>query len=1536
MAFLHCNEAQILELNMKTTLHDQFKKAFVLGGLFFLVLGSASLFGQAINTKKNYIRIDQFGYPITAKKKAIIAKAMEGFNAGAGIDLDATVPVVLRKVSDDTVAFEAMATLWNDGGTDALSGDSGWWFDFSKHCAAGTYYIEATEEGGNKVASNVFEISNSVYDNILRVAVETFYYQRMAQDKTGAYGSGSRWTDGPWYLGAGQDTEAKYLYGEETKDVSGGWIDAGDPNKYITFATTPVHQLLTTYQQHPELWNRLELRIPENTNALPDLLDEIKWELDWIQKMQNEDGTVHSKAGIREDFNYVSPPSSDTRERWYAQTCPAAAITASGMMAHGAVVLRDFPSEAAYAETLLNRAELAWQAYTNAPDKAAICDNGEIEAGDADGPGDHYLSENVAEAVTAAVYLYEATGKAEYNDFVIANYNTVRPFVSGDWGVYRAHQSEAILYYTTLPNADGATANAIRSHKESARTREARGYVLNDDQDFYQVNPYFLNWGSNALLARQATDNYDYLNYGLDEGAHSEYEKTADGILHYFHGSNPLGMVFLSNMYDYGAEFSSDELWHTWFVPGGAYDGTANGVGPAPGFITGGVNPLANGGTKIALGGVVYQNASLGDQPGLKAYSDENNYIGGASESPWALVEPAIYYQSSYIKLLANYVARNGGESPVPNVERAVAGSLEIEDVFEVYKEAGDKSDIVADGSNAGASAGGFVRLFDCGDALSFDFEVGITAKYDLALRLRVGEASETPTSLAPNYEISIDGEVVTDFDLDEDTISDLDGDTYWGELKAARYLSEGTHTVVVAVSKYWSKADRFDFGLSEDDATYVDDISAVTVNEEVAPGSVQEVVVDYTAGVDREVVVAFQQAIAPYTVYDAVVTPVASGNGQITVALTIPEDVPIAQDEYQFQVYIVPAGGGFNDLIDSLPVTGIDVTDGTPPPGNTEGILEIEDVYEVVSDVGNNNSVSVDDYNPEASNGLHVRLFDAGDALRFDFNTAQDGEYRLAVRLRVGEATGTESNLATEYQISVDGEVATFELDEATITELDVDSHWGEMVLTTSLTAGIHNIQVEALRDWLKADRFSFELIGGDFEDDVVSVDGPDVVAPGGSYTLSVAYSASEAREINVAFQLGIAPYTTFDSQTVPVNLGTGTVEVVLNIPADVEIAADIYQFQTILVPIGGGWPDRLDNLSIGSVDVSDSEPDTGGSDVIEIEDVFEVVADVGTNNSVAPDSFNPEASNGQHVRLFDAGDELKFDFTASESGDYTLAVRLRVGQASGTDRDLVQSYALRVDGEAAAFTLDEDSISALDIDSYWGYLTVTMALTEGQHTINVEALADWLKADSFTFEMIPDATVAFEDDIIAVDGPQVVEQGGEALVTIEYSSSTDREVVGWWQLGVAPYTIFETRTALVSEGTGTLEFTFPIAADLAPSTTDYQIQILIVPPGGGWPERIDNMALAPVEVKASGSGAKAATYSVFPNPSSTGSVTVDTQNEFSFQLTDFSGRTVSEGKKTRGNNTLDINGFTPGLYILQTKDKSTGKVKTMKLMIK
>ena len=98
------------------------------------------------------------------------------------------------------------------------------------------------------------------------------------------------WTDGAAFIGPGQDKEARYVNDKENasmaKNLSGGWMDAGDYNKYVTFAGSAVHMLLTAYEQNPKIFSD-DFNIPESGNGIPDLIDEVKYELDWIKKMQH-------------------------------------------------------------------------------------------------------------------------------------------------------------------------------------------------------------------------------------------------------------------------------------------------------------------------------------------------------------------------------------------------------------------------------------------------------------------------------------------------------------------------------------------------------------------------------------------------------------------------------------------------------------------------------------------------------------------------------------------------------------------------------------------------------------------------------------------------------------------------------------------------------------------------------------------------------------------------------------------------------------------------------------------------------------------------------------------------------------------------------------------------------------------------------------------------------------------------------------------------------------------------------------------------
>ena len=79
------------------------------------------------------------------------------------------------------------------------------------------------------------------------------------------------------------------MYGSDVaKDVSGGWHDAGDYGRYVVPGAKAVQDLLLTYEDSEYAAKDDAIGIPESGNGVPDVLDEVRYELDWMLKMQDE------------------------------------------------------------------------------------------------------------------------------------------------------------------------------------------------------------------------------------------------------------------------------------------------------------------------------------------------------------------------------------------------------------------------------------------------------------------------------------------------------------------------------------------------------------------------------------------------------------------------------------------------------------------------------------------------------------------------------------------------------------------------------------------------------------------------------------------------------------------------------------------------------------------------------------------------------------------------------------------------------------------------------------------------------------------------------------------------------------------------------------------------------------------------------------------------------------------------------------------------------------------------------------------------
>lgn len=617
----------------------------ILGACLLLAAKPGQLRAQ---NASSYIVVDQFGYLTDQPKVAVLRNPVEGYDAGESYTAPNTLEII--NAATGTSVWSGSPLPWNGGATQTTSGDQGWWFDFSMLDEPGEYYL-LDEISGEQSA--IFTISENPFAEVLKQTARMFYYNRCGSAKEVPYAD-PPWTDGDNFA---QDNNARYIYAQDDssleRDVSGGWFDAGDYNKYTTFTYTTLNDLLSAYENKPDAFSD-DWGIPESGNTLPDILDEVIWELEWLKKMYNPDGSVHQKAGSRNySENVASPPSANSDTRYYGPTCTSASVVVANVMAHASVVLRQFEGWEGYANDLAQKAMQCFdyaRPFFESGAWETDCDDGSIVAGDAD--MDAWRQINVL--LEAAVYLYELTGDTEYGNFVGEYYLSHSIFQNNYFDHYNINSLDALLRYTTLWGAEPAMVADLTSIINEWSTNNYESLLGFNELDLYRAfqPPYSFHWGSNDARAKLGNFNLLFAQYNILSDA-DNYEYKAMEQLHYFHGVNPLGMVQLSNMYDYGAERSVNEIYHTWFYDGTDFDHALNSAfGPAPGYLTGGPN-------------VYYSYSELSPphgQPEQKSYLDFNT---GWPESSWEITEPAIYYQAAYLRLLSHFVSSSPVSSTV-------------------------------------------------------------------------------------------------------------------------------------------------------------------------------------------------------------------------------------------------------------------------------------------------------------------------------------------------------------------------------------------------------------------------------------------------------------------------------------------------------------------------------------------------------------------------------------------------------------------------------------------------------------------------------------------------------------------------------------------------------------------------------------------------------------------------------------------------------------------------------------------------------
>ena len=627
--------------------------------LFFLILPFVA-FSQ---TQSKYIVVDQFGYRPDSEKIAVVRDPITGFDAAESFSPNS--PYALVDASNNAQVLVGSIVPWNSGAEDDSSGDRAWWFDFSSYQTPGIYYVLDVSQN---LKSYDFVIADDVYEEVLKHAVRTFYYQRAGYAKEASY-AGSNWADGASHIGNLQDTEAR-IYNDTgnastEKDLSGGWYDAGDYNKYTHWTANYVVEMLKAYAENPNAWAD-DYNLPYSGNGIPDLVDEIIWGMDHLLKLQESNGSMISIV----DLDHVSPPSSATGQSLYGAVNTTATLASTMAFAYGAKIFTDLGMNA-YATTLQTAATNAWN-WADANPNVIWENNSAAYNSQGIGAGNQETDDygRFALKMRAAIYLFELTGNSIYQTFIDDNYDDMHLILWNYAYPFEQENQELLLYYANLPSATTSVANAINNIYSNAMNASNNFGGLTNEADPYLAHLVDYVWGSNGVKSRKGLMFTNYVNYDINSSNNDDAIRAAERYVHYIHGVNPLNFCYLSNMYDYGADNGVNEFYHTWFGDGTDWDNVNNDLyGPAPGFLVGGPNPSYDwdGCCPSGCGSTANNNncdatqaSRINGQPKQKAYDDFNT---SWPMNSWAVTENSNGYQITYIRLLSHFVDVSGSLS---------------------------------------------------------------------------------------------------------------------------------------------------------------------------------------------------------------------------------------------------------------------------------------------------------------------------------------------------------------------------------------------------------------------------------------------------------------------------------------------------------------------------------------------------------------------------------------------------------------------------------------------------------------------------------------------------------------------------------------------------------------------------------------------------------------------------------------------------------------------------------------------------------
>jgi len=564
-------------------------------GMFLLCIASIMPVSdaRAAETANVQIKLDQVGYLPNSPKLALVTAQASTFE--------------VKRVSDNGTVFKGELS---PAIQDADTGDSVQIADFSKLKESGTYYLEVSGVG----RSWTFSIGPDVFSRTYYLAMRAFYGQRcgtavdMGSEFPG-YAHAACHLKGEFHASSGKQGE---------RDNVGGWHDAGDYGRYVVNSGISTGTVLWAWEIFGSKLKDIKLNIAESGNGTPDILNEARWNLQWMLKMQDQDGGVWPKQTSEHFPGFIMPEDDNlpsvvvgTGQAPFKSTCATADLAAVA-----AIAARVYsPFDPKFAKQNLQAAREAWLWTEKFPNVTFRNPPG-INTGEY---GDNSCAD---ERLWAAAELWRTTGEKTYSDYVVKQYPDFRSNL--DTPAPEGWRDVAAMGLWTYALGTGKGADAAVVAEIRKRTSQAAHAIVESTRK----NPYRVSlrakdyvWGSNGVAA----------NYGVELlvanvlAPDPAFMETALDDLHYLLGRNTFSLSWVTQVGD-------NPYHHPHHRPSGA-DKNAE---PWPGLLSGGPN--------AGRQDDVLKKLPAGLAP-AKVYADD--------QGSYASNEVAINWQASLVFLLA-------------------------------------------------------------------------------------------------------------------------------------------------------------------------------------------------------------------------------------------------------------------------------------------------------------------------------------------------------------------------------------------------------------------------------------------------------------------------------------------------------------------------------------------------------------------------------------------------------------------------------------------------------------------------------------------------------------------------------------------------------------------------------------------------------------------------------------------------------------------------------------------------------------------